>query len=182
MHDVTARTVIIETLMTKAREAYVSVEKAVEEKTGDIANMRMIEREIMIRSIDNLWVDHLDAINLLRTGIGLRGYAQRDPLIEYKRETYDMFMQLQNLIQRQVVYSIFKIGVTTELGASVMESDRIRINDPSSTSQFDNPYQNVDKPSDNVVLSKVKDAEGNKVGRNDLCPCGSGKKYKNCHG
>lgn len=83
--------------------------------------MRKIEKEIILRSIDNLWIEHLEAIDYLKTGIGLRGYGQRDPLIEFKKEAYRMFNELINIIEKQIVYSIYKIGFAIEIAPSIMQ-------------------------------------------------------------
>ena len=122
--------------------------------------MRRAERWVMLSVIDNLWVQHLTSIDDLREGIGLRAYGQRDPLVEYKSEAYNMFQSLMEAIQQDVVQRIFHV--------------RIVVEEPK-------PVQNVvTNRDDEGVAQPVKVA--NKVGRNDPCPCGSGKKYKKCHG
>lgn len=139
-----------------------------------------IEKGILLRSVDHLWIEHLETIDYLRRGIGLRGYGQRDPLVEYKKEAYRMYQELLGLIQRQVAYSIYKTGdVSNFIAPSIMER----------ASKFSAPAKEMAKRavSDNsgtidLVKDKIKDEEGQKVGRNDLCPCGSGKKYKKCCG
>ena len=177
--DAKARTVIIEFLIKIAKQKYESIEMEIEEQAGEAGAMRKIEKELLVRSYDNLWVDHLDAIDALRTGIGLRGYGQRDPLIEYQREAKQLFMELQNLIQRQVVYTIFKLGYSAKMANSIMQTDASENKDTASS--FDNPYKNVER-KEAKVIDTVKNDEGDKVGRNDPCPCGSGKKYKKCCG
>ena len=112
------------------------------------------------------------AIDYLRTGIGLQGYGQRDPLIEYKRETYRMFNELLSGIQKEVVYSMYKVGAGLRLAPTVMANDKMVLKGAS-------------KSANSVVgsvSSKPRDDSGKKVGRNDPCPCGSGKKYKKCCG
>jgi len=144
-----------------------------------------IEKGILIRSIDALWIEHLETIDYLRRGIGLRGYGQRDPLVEYKREAYHMFSELNDLIQKQVVYSIYKTadalgGLSAEKVAAIASGGnnrRLNYQAPEKTMIEQNSHQTVD-----MVHEKVKNEEGDKVGRNDLCPCGSGKKYKKCCG
>ena len=180
--DAAARTRIIEALFAEAKKQYELLEKNIIERSSEI-DMRLIEREILIRSMDNLWVEHLDAIGALRIGIGLRGYGQRDPLIEFKRETYQMFIELQNLIQRQVVYSIYKIGIVPKMARSVMETDKVQLSGTDGGSQFGaDPFAGAKKKEAAPIVQKTRDASGDKVGRNDLCPCGSGKKYKKCCG
>lgn len=73
-------------------------------------NWLEVERSVLLRTIDMLWMDHLETMDYMRRGIGLRGYGQRDPLVEYKKEAYQMFNELNSLIEKQVVYSIYKIG------------------------------------------------------------------------
>lgn len=136
-----------------------------------------IEKSVLLRSIDGLWIDHLEAMDYMRKGIGLRGYGQRDPLVEYKKEAYRLFNELNSLIQKQVVYSIFKIVDFSRSNQQALGQ---------MISQADAPKNLVFKSGDETnaapVAQKLKDSEGHKVGRNDLCPCGSGKKYKRCCG
>ena len=107
----------------------------------------------------------------MRTGIGLRGYGQRDPLVEYKKETYYMFNELLALIQKEVVYSIYKVGLGIQLAPSVMQKGNMILQGAAK-----------DANDNAIATGKKRDKEGNEVGRNDPCPCGSGKKYKKCHG
>ncbi len=177
-HDAAVRTRIIEYLMELARMAYDELEKKIAEQAKEMGQsenlMRQIEKGIMIRAIDTLWVDHLSAIDYLRTGIGLRGYGQSDPLVEYKRETYRMFHELLHFINKQVVYSIYKIGLATQVAPSLMQTSGLKLGGPAKTS---NGRQFSDE-----IKSKPRAPGGKKIGRNDPCPCGSGKKYKKCCG
>jgi preprotein translocase subunit SecA len=120
--------------------------------------MREIERVIMLRIIDNKWMDHIDAMDQLRNGINLRAYAQRDPLIEYKFEAYEAFQAMVFSIKEDVVRYILRVKVVERL-----EERKIVMNQ-----------------GDDVEKKPVR--VGEKIGRNDLCPCGSGKKYKKCCG
>ena len=139
-----------------------------------------IEKGILIRSIDNLWIEHLETIDYLRRGIGLRGYGQRDPLVEYKKEAYRMYHELIGLIEKQVTYSIFKTGdVSNFIAPSIIERAK-KYSAPlkeMARRASDNSSNTIDMAKD-----KVKDDSGNKVGRNDPCPCGSGQKFKKCCG
>ena len=194
------KTKIIEYLMELANKNYDEMEKRLVEQVSDKAAMRKIEKGMMLRAIDTLWVEHLDAMDHLRTGIGLQGYGQRDPLVQYKKEAFRMFNELINLIQKQVVYGIFKIGVSSdEMVPGVMQQQNMQFRAPSKTAQdkgssFDRLQvpkgdgavtkemtKQTEQKAD-PVPEKVKDESGKKVGRNDPCPCGSGKKYKKCHG
>ena len=164
-----ARTKIIQYLVKLSCQAYNELEKKINsidinaEKENYI---KEIEKGIMLRSIDNLWIEHLEAIDYLKTGIGLRGYGQRDPLTEFKKEAYRMFNELINSIEKQIIYSIYKISLATEIVPSVMQKNNITLNAPIKTI------------NENLSL----DNSNQKIGRNDLCLCGSGKKYKCCCG
>jgi preprotein translocase subunit SecA len=198
-----ARTKIIDSLNGLAQKKYEKIVTRAEEKN---INWQAVEKAVLIRSIDTLWVEHLEAMSSLRQGIGLRGYGQRDPLVEYKKEAYHLFNQLQSLIQKEVVYSIFKIGAMHEMPveefkapslaerarqfsapAKVMDSSTSSFSsfkqaDPESAAPSSGGKPTADKNQVSAVRTKPRDASGKKVGRNDPCPCGSGKKYKKCHG
>jgi len=193
--DAKARTRIIEYLSKKANEAYKSLENQIKEAG---INMKDIEKGILLRSIDTLWVDHLDAMDHLRHSIGLKGYGQKDPLIEYKKEGRRMFLELLNFIQREVVYSIYKVGLASDLAPSVMQNSNMNLSGANKTMPQGSGLLKaamsamqgmgaMQKESQaegrgNVVAEKTKNEAGEKVGRNDPCPCGSGKKYKKCCG
>jgi len=132
---------------------------------------REMEKFAYLSSIDHLWMDHLDALDDLREGIGLRGYGQRDPLVEYKNEAFSMFERLVQQIDYEVVRRIFRIQVTQ--GPS---SDGV-LRSKSASTMPKNIQTNIDT-SDDIGL--VQKPVRKKVGRNDPCPCGSGKKYKKC--
>lgn len=144
--------------MHKSREAQVGEE-----------TMRQIEKYAYLGAIDHHWIDHIDAIDDLRSAIGLRAYGQRDPLIEFKGEAYEMFESLNKRIDEEVVRRIFRIGVNTN--QSEIPTNLMR--------------ENIDT-KDGIGLVEKKDAKSgnvknNKIGRNDPCWCGSGKKWKKCH-
>ncbi|HBW74325.1 MAG: Protein translocase subunit SecA [Candidatus Magasanikbacteria bacterium GW2011_GWA2_45_39] len=177
------RTAVIDYLVGRARARY-------DELVAHINNTEMmleIEKGVSLRAIDTLWIDHLVSIDHLRTGIGLRGYGQRDPLVEYKKETYRLFHMLVNAIQKEVVYSIYKVGVAADLAPSLMQRQGITFSGAAkelgSGSNTQNSGAAVFKAPSGMVGVGLGGAEGaQKVGRNDPCPCGSGKKYKKCHG
>jgi preprotein translocase subunit SecA len=131
-----------------------------EEELGPEA-MREIERVVMLRIIDDKWMDHLDGMDQLRQGIGLRAYGQKDPLIEYKFEGYEMFQNMINNIQEDVVRYIFRVNMVEE----PVEERHVNV--------IENRYE--DEAKQPVRNDK-------RIGRNDLCECGSGKKYKKCCG
>ncbi|OGH91189.1 MAG: preprotein translocase subunit SecA [Candidatus Magasanikbacteria bacterium RIFOXYD2_FULL_39_9] len=170
--DVESRTKIVEYLVDLANQKY---EKLLVRAVPDQAILLEIEKQVLLRAMDNLWVDHLVAVDYLRTGIGLRGYGQHDPLVEYKKETFRMFNELLSLIQKEVVYLIYKVNLGIQLAPSVMGK--------SKNLQFKGASDAIDGEIEvSSGNHKEKDADGKEIGRNDACPCGSGKKYKKCHG
>ncbi|OGL72961.1 preprotein translocase subunit SecA [Candidatus Uhrbacteria bacterium RIFCSPHIGHO2_12_FULL_60_25] len=161
------RTALIETIMGLVKEAYTGIE----ENVGDSAMMAEIEKAVFIRSIDDAWIDHLENIDHLRHGIGLQGYGQRDPLVEYKREAYRLFNELMATIGRAVTATILRVQVSKE----AMEQELQRQQRPMVLSG----------PTIEATSGSVQNAAKgmfDNVGRNELCPCGSGKKFKKCHG
>lgn len=181
MQDAEARTHIITYLVDLAEKAYDGLEVQVNEALAagghDDTSYHRIVKGMMLRAIDTLWVEHLDSMDHLRTGIGLRGYGQRDPLIEYKREAYRMFNDLMASITKKVVYSVFKIGVARQAAQGLMERKGVKLSAPA-------------KGGGGVQASAGKSGSAGekKVGRNEPCPCGAKrpdgtpKKYKHCHG
>ena len=124
LNDIEAKEKMIQFLLDKATAEYEKLESQVrslqpDPEEGEKA-MREIEKSVLIRAMDMLWVDHLVEMDYLRTGIGLRGYGQRDPLIEYKKESFALFNNLQANIQKEVVYTFFKVGIGLELAPSIM--------------------------------------------------------------
>ena len=171
LDEATLRTAIIEHLVKLANEKY---ETLLEKTVPNPEMLLEIEKQVLLRAIDNLWVEHLVAVDYLRTGIGLRGYGQHDPLVEYKKETYRMFNELMNFIQKEVVYLIYKVNLGIQLAPSVMNRGGISFSGAAKTSDSDGKQV--------AANTKITDQSGQVVGRNDLCPCGSGKKFKKCHG
>ena len=186
LNKVKARTAIIEYLNSFARAQYFKMREGMGSMGFDFRNM---EKEILVRSIDMLWVEHLEAMDYMRKGIGLRGYGQRDPLVEYKKEAYRMYGELQQLIQKQVVYSIFKIGDVSQMMSPSLLDRAKNFSAPaketdsrSSSIARSMEADTASRDRSDLVAQKARDTEGNKIGRNDPCPCGSGKKYKKCCG
>ena len=150
-----------------------------------------VEKGILIRTIDNFWVEHLETVDYLRRGIGLRGYGQRDPLVEYKKEAYRMYQELTGLINRNVAFSIFKAGeafvssIERQMEGAALKAfaDKpLEAKLEFSGAQKEMQKQAEGRNTIDLVHEKIKDESGNNIGRNDPCPCGSGKKYKKCHG
>ncbi|MFA5886414.1 MAG: preprotein translocase subunit SecA [Patescibacteria group bacterium] len=166
-----------------AAEKYASLQQAFAAANLDFGE---IEKGILIRSIDEMWVEHLETVDYLRRGIGLRGYGQRDPLVEYKKEAYHLYRELNDLINRGVVYSIYKTGDAL-LGTQRLSDLELFAKQPQEKLEFSGAAKEMQKDAASrntvdLVSEKEKGEDGEKIGRNDLCPCGSGKKYKKCHG
>ena len=176
VQDMKLRTAIIEHFGAIAEREYQSLESRV----GNLEMMRQLERTLVLRTIDLLWVDHLEQMGHLREGTGLQGYGQRDPLVEYKKEGYRLFTQLIDAIQKEVVYSIYKIGVPSPMVPKDTPSVKLQMTGPAKTMQEKETQSR--QQQDQLASSKIDNDQGRKVGRNDLCLCGSGKKYKKCHG
>ena len=170
-------------LFRLAEEKYARVGQYVQTHLGptmaDRNALTEIEKSIILRTMDNFWVEHLDTIQLLRSGIGLQGYGQRDPLVEYKRESRRLFDNLLTAIRQQVVYSVFKISIAQQPTLD-LSSPKLQLQEQKSDIKAFSAKENAAKPS--IITPKHKDEEGHKIGRNDPCYCGSGKKYKRCHG
>jgi preprotein translocase subunit SecA len=134
------------------------------------AVMRQIEKIVALQTLDSLWKDHLLAMDHLKEGIGLRGYAQQNPLVEYQKEGFTMFESLMAVMQQDVVEKVFSVQVQRQQDVEQIQQAK--------------PQRVVMSHGDQTETPAAAPAkrEENKVGRNDPCPCGSGKKYKRCHG
>ena len=150
---------LVELLQEDADEAY----QAVEDRFGSEA-MRQVERHVLLSVIDRLWVEHLTAMDELREGVGLQAYGQKDPLVVYKTEGYRMFGTLTEHIRHDTVHTIFRVKP-----AIIEQPVQTRITEEATVT---NRSDEESKPQ----------AASKKVGANTPCPCGSGKKYKHCHG
>ncbi|MCP3944907.1 MAG: preprotein translocase subunit SecA [Desulfobacteraceae bacterium] len=148
-------------IFKKAKEYYLAKEGLIGEE-----QMRQLERFIILQTVDNRWKEHLLSMDHLKEGIGLRGYAQQDPLRIYKKEGFDMFHGLMEMIKEEVIDILFKIQIT---GPS-------KVDEIKNHEQQDLTFSHSDGSS---IKQPVK-RNHEKVQRNDLCPCGSGKKYKKC--
>lgn len=152
--------VFYDTILSKVKSSY----EAKENEAGS-EMMRYLERMMVLQVVDSQWKDHLLAMDHLKEGIGLRGYGQRDPLVEYKKEGFDMFSEMSGRISSEIITRLFKIQVQRSQEAEVTRTRRSNLN-----------YNRGDSASPQPVT------KGKKTGRNDPCPCGSGKKYKKCCG
>ena len=155
--------------------------KAKEDMIG-AENMRRLERDVMLHVLDSEWKDHLAAMDYLRQSVGLRGYAQKNPKQEYKREAFEMFEQLLERIKHDVIAFLMRIQLNEPQQAAVQfdepSEDAMQFQHPNIENAFVDDEDVVEADFDNATYER----EGDKVGRNDPCPCGSGKKYKHCHG
>lgn len=139
-----------------------------------------IQKTLFLRTLDGLWMNHLDEIDYLRQGIGLRGYGQRDPLVEYKREAFNMFVILLESIRTTYLSTIFKMvavpAPSSETETLPQNAEYRGAEETSSFSTSATPHSGASRPVQKPINT------GPKVGRNDPCPCKSGKKYKKCCG
>lgn len=152
--------------------------------TSDV--LRHFEKSVMLQVLDNSWKDHLAAMDYLRQGIHLRGYAQKDPKQEYKREAFSMFTTLLEHIKHEVIGILGKVQVRQEEDVQAIDQQRqvpteMHFEHAEATA-FDTQGQELSGDQDDLTAVAQATRDGIKVGRNDPCPCGSGKKYKQCHG
>ena len=144
-----------------------------EERHG-VSTIRQLEKNIMLSVVDGAWKDHLLALDHLKEGISLRAQAQKDPLVEYKRESFELFQEMKTRLEDKIVADVFRVEPLTE--AELIERQRQNEERRRRLLQLSAPNKTaVRKPA-------TVQREAPKVGRNDPCPCGSGKKYKKCHG
>jgi preprotein translocase subunit SecA len=158
-----------------------------EEKAATIGVdvIRHFEKSVMLQVLDNSWKEHLAAMDQLRQGIHLRGYGQKDPKQEYKREAFEMFNSLLNHIKEEVVMILAKVQVTREEDVQAIDQQRqapieMHYEHAEAHSAFEADQAAALPASDDGEQPFIRETQ--KVGRNDPCPCGSGKKYKQCHG
>ncbi len=142
------------------------------EEVWGAERMRVHERMIMLQVVDAQWKDHLLAMDHLKEGIGLRGYGQRDPLVEYKRESFDMFESLMDRIEDETLRYLFLMKTPEEEEEMIRQYQRRKRREQAEMQMIGGGA--TEKPQQVIRREKV--------GRNDPCPCGSGKKYKKCHG
>ncbi len=161
LHEETLR----ERILNIAREQYAAKEAQVGSEV-----MRSFEKGMMLQNLDELWKEHLSAMDYLRKGIHLRGYAQKDPKQEYKKESFAMFTDMLEHLKTNVISILSRIQVRSQ--EEVEEAERQR---QAAAAQESRHYQTNDNADED-------EANAPKIGRNEPCPCGSGKKYKHCHG
>ena len=176
-------------LWAAVKARYEEKEQAVETEI-----LRRVERDVMLQIVDTQWKDHLYSLDHLKEGIGLRGYAQKDPLVEYKRESFDLFQAMKERIDSEMVRYLWRLrpipqgeGATAARPA-LRQSASVTLNNPGAgASAFAGAPAAGSRPQpartggDDAAVRTVR-RDSPKVGRNDPCPCGSGRKYKKCHG
>lgn len=166
-------------ILKAAQTAYAEKEKLVDSPT-----LRQIEKSLMLQTLDTLWKDHLAAMDHLRQGIHLRGYAQKNPKQEYKRESFMLFAELLEQLKYQVVSLLSCLQVQTPEDAERLEKQRRK----EMPQLLDFQHQDLlasetETLSNNTETARITTPHNSgKIGRNDSCPCGSNKKYKHCHG
>jgi preprotein translocase subunit SecA len=147
--------------------------------------MRQFERSLMLQTLDSQWRDHLANLDHLRQGIHLRGYAQKNPKQEYKRESFELFSDMLDRIKQDVVKIVLTVQVRTQEDVAAVEEAPAMTNVQYRHAEYAEALAGPD--GDGEMSAAAAPAApfvrgGNKIGRNDPCPCGSGKKYKQCHG
>jgi preprotein translocase subunit SecA len=167
--EVVSRTGLEELVTTAVRERYAERER---ELGADL--LRALERHEMLIVIDQQWKDHLLSIDHLKEGIGLRGYGQRDPLTEYKREAFDLFQDMAERVKAAAVERLFKVQVLRDAPMALPA-----VTAWADTQELRGELPGAPRPAA-APRPAPRTASGEKVGRNDPCPCGSGKKYKKC--
>ncbi|AXT39483.1 preprotein translocase subunit SecA [Alteromonas sp. BL110] len=156
----------------------VSAYKQKEEVVGEQV-LRQFEKAVMLQNLDSHWKEHLAAMDHLRQGIHLRGYAQKNPKQEYKRESFALFSQMLEALKVEVITILARVKVQAEEDVQKVEEQRRQADDVPKNFEHQEANATPEEASDKV---RTQVREGAKVGRNDPCPCGSGKKYKQCHG
>ena len=178
LHEETLRQQILE-----------NIEQIYKDKENQISAdvLRHFEKSVMLQVLDNSWKEHLAAMDHLRQGIHLRGYAQKDPKQEYKREAFEMFSNLLNHIKYEVMSILAKVQVSQEEDVQAIDEQRQAPQEMhyqhAEAQAMNEPEQQQPLPQDEEQSEHQPFVRGTKkVGRNEPCPCGSGKKYKQCHG
>lgn len=167
-----------ERIIHEAEQAYQAKEEAVGAEL-----MRHFEKAIMLQTLDNQWKDHLAQMDYLRAGINLRGYAQKDPKQEYKRESFTLFTAMLENIKHEVIKLISRVQIRAEEDVDAVEEQRRQseaVEYQHESAQAMNSEEA--EAEDSLEAAQPYTRDGSKVGRNDPCPCGSGKKFKQCHG
>jgi preprotein translocase subunit SecA len=177
-----ARRIIEEQVFAVVSKAYVAKEAELGHDADGVPVLRRYEQWLYLQSIDQMWKDHLLSMDHLRQGIGLRGYGQKDPKQEYKKEGYDMFVAMTWRVKGAVVGNVLRLQPARQESAEEIEQKRLAAQ--RKALQRLTEVHAAAGDDDEAPRSKAETVvrQAPKVGRNDPCPCGSGKKYKKCHG
>jgi preprotein translocase subunit SecA len=170
-----------EAILVHVREALDALFAAKEAQIG-AETMRQLEKHIMLTVVDNAWKDHLANMDYLRQGIYLVGYAQQDPKQAFKSEAFKLFSEMLNRIKTEVVQMLARIRIRSEEEVAAMEAEQQRLAERMQKQML---ASGGGAPGESALPASggsMRPVTGEKVGRNDQCPCGSGKKYKHCHG
>ena len=164
----------VDEILNMIQSGFASSHEAKEKNLGP-DTMRTFEKAVMLRALDHHWKEHLAVMDQLRQSVNLRGYGQKNPVQEYKRESFSMFTDLLETINIEIVKALSSVNLE-QVGAQQKQilEERSQDENPQSSQRKAAPPRRanaIQRPKKNV-----------KVGRNDPCPCGSGKKYKQCHG
>jgi preprotein translocase subunit SecA len=153
--------------------------RAYEDKEQNVGaeTMRHLERLILLQIVDTHWKEHLLGMDHLKEGIGLRGYGQKNPLDEYKREGFNMFLGLMDTIKAQVAKTLFRVQLVQEDDVKRLEQQK-----QQELQQRQQQYMRMNRGEDRDDEQRQPVTRGEKIGRNEPCPCGSGKKHKRCCG
>ncbi|MCK5895580.1 MAG: SEC-C domain-containing protein, partial [Cocleimonas sp.] len=174
-----------ETLGERINEALIASLKAKEEIISS-ESMRRLERDVMLHVLDTQWKEHLAAIDYLRQSVSLRGYAQKNPKQEFKREAFDLFEDLLTNIKHDVIVYLARLQITMPEEVDALEESYEQAHQQAGDMELLHEGSNALGGGSNTELKpeamKPFKREQEKVGRNQPCPCGSGKKYKQCHG
>jgi preprotein translocase subunit SecA len=168
-----------ESLIQRVEDEFDNAYKDKEQHAGTDV-LRHFEKQIMLQVLDSNWREHLASMDYLRQGIGLRGYAQKNPRHEYKREAFELFENLLDRIKQEVISVLMRVQVRTEEDVEAVERNRRA---QQGSVQYSHPDARQDEEARrDEDIPQPFTREGRKIGRNEPCPCGSGKKYKQCHG
>ena len=166
-----------ERILEEAEKAYQAKEETVGEEL-----MRHFEKAVMLQTLDSQWKEHLAQMDYLRTGINLRGYAQKDPKQEYKRESFSLFTTMLDNIKHEVIRIISRVQVRAPEDVDAVDQQRRQSGDVQYQHDDAQKIGQQEAEEETPQAAQPYTRDGSKVGRNDPCPCGSGKKFKHCHG
>ena len=172
LHEEPLRTRIIENMVTAYRQ---------KEQDAGVEGVRHFEKAVMLQILDGAWKEHLAAMDYLRQGIGLRGYGQKDPKQEYKKEGFAMFTDMLERIKHEIIGVLSKVQVRAESDVEAVEQQRrnkVQVKYHHDNANSMDEGEREGESEEHTPFQR----EGRKVGRNEPCPCGSGKKFKQCHG